>query len=316
MKRIFVFILILIAVIGVVVAIGLIEPNGRLLGYLRGEQFYAGRPTSYWARQLATESAASMRAMDTLVQARRESVGVLKEILSNPSVYPSKARISALEVLSGLGYDADSAIPVVLNVLNDEDPHLRALAATILPNLGASPEVAVEALTEQLKTEPTVTSLRALSEYKAQAVPALPAMVKILENESLDTEIRWNAARTLGKIGPAGADAIPALVEHLDDEAPTIREHAAEALGDIGPPAANAVGDLIPVLKDPVPKVRRDAVRSLGQIGEAAKVAVPEILPMLNDPEEIVRVAARNTLQAIAPEQLPKDAAKQPEKKG
>jgi hypothetical protein len=43
----------------------------------------------------------------------------------------------------------------------------------------------------------------------------------------------------------------------------------------------------------------------LGQIGPASRVAVAEIKGLLQDPEEIVRLAARDALRAIAPEELP-----------
>jgi HEAT repeat protein len=68
------------------------------------------------------------------------------------------------------------------------------------------------------------------------------------------------------------------------------------------------------VLDDPAPRVRRDAVRSLGQIGQQARIVVPQVRTLLKDKEDIVRKAARDTLQAIAPETLTaKPEAEKPE---
>jgi HEAT repeat protein len=156
-----------------------------------------------------------------------------------------------------------------------------------------------------LEGEQKRVAVRALSEYRSEAAPALSALVRVLQEKGLDDETRWNAARTLGKLGEQGVDAIPVLVEALSDEVATVREHAAEALGDIGPPAAVAISDLVGVLNDPAVRVRRDAVRSLGQIGQAARTAVSAMKPLLDDPEKIVRDAARNALLEIAPEEVP-----------
>jgi HEAT repeat protein len=222
-----------------------------------------------------------------------------------------------VEILGKIGPEADAASDTVLAALNDPDPHVRTVAAAALPKIGVPAAQAVPALIQRLEAEPGVVPGRALSEYRDQAIDALPALVEVLRNKELDSETRWNAARTLGKLGPGGTDAIPALVESLQDTAPTVREHAAEALGDIGRPASEAVPALVAVLSDSATRVRRDAVRSLGQIGPASRVAVAQIKRLLNDPEDIVRQAARDALQAISPEELPpeKPAAKSGERK-
>ena len=297
--------LVLVAITIVFVVAAFFEPTGAISGRLRGESFFESRPSSYWARQLAGEPAASALAVERLEGGKGHAVDVLVEVLQGTAEYSSEARYTAAEILGKIGPEAEAAGDAALAALDDPDLHVRSVTATALPKIGVPAKKAVPALTENLKEKPSVVAARALSEYKGDAIEAMPTLIEILQNKELDSEIRWNAARTLGKLGPDGAGAIAALVAALEDEEATVREHSAEALGDIGPKASESVPALVAVLDDPAVKVRRDAVRSLGQIGPASKVAVAEIKNLLDDPEEIVREAANNALKAIAPEELP-----------
>jgi HEAT repeat protein len=238
---------------------------------------------------------------------------VLIELLEEPGSDAAELRWNAAEILGEIGRDASLAGRSLLAALDDQDQHVRAVAARALPAVGVPAEQALEPLRDMLKQDQAIVAARVISEYKANARPALADLVDVLTDKTLDSETRWNAARTIGKIGPDAAEAIPVLVASLEDNVDTVREHAAEALGDIGPPAGGSVQALVAVLDDPATRVRRDAVRSLGQVGEEAVVAVPEIKNLLDDPEEIVREAARNTLLAIAPEELPKKKKAKPE---
>lgn len=306
---------IVIAVIIVVCVVGALwlDPTGVLMGYLKGEPFFDGRPTGYWERSLRADPATRVSAIERMEQCGEEGVDVLKSLLNSANGVSAEVRWTAAEILGKIGPDAERAGSALLAALEDPDPHVRAIAAASLAKVGVPADEAVPALTRMLETDQKVVAGRALSEYRGAAKSALPALVAVLIDKSLDSETRWNAARTLGKLGPDGVEAIPVLVDSLKDDAATVREHAAEALGDIGPAAADTVPALVAVLDDPATRVRRDAVRSLGQIGEASRPTIADMKKLLKDPEEIVREAAKNAIRAIAPEELPK--AKASEKK-
>lgn|GEM_PF-607268 len=300
----------------VIVAAGVIwlEPTRVAWGLLTGESFYEGRPTSFWRNALAGPAGARAEAEAALDNGGNDAVPVLTELAAGKAGNDwkgSEVRILALDMLGALGPDASEAIPVVMDALEDEDGHLRSVAAVNLPKIGAEAEQAVPALTKLVAMDPRPETIRAISVYREEAASSLPVLVEILEDHSHDTETRWNAARTLGKLGPRGVQAVEVLVRCLDDDASTVREHSAEALGDIGPLAATTVPDLVGVLDDPATRVRRDAVRSLGQVGPEAKAAVPQIVPLLDDPEKMVRDAAAKTLEILAPEVLEEHRAKQ-----
>ncbi|QDU40986.1 HEAT repeat protein [Maioricimonas rarisocia] len=308
--------LLLIGLLVVAAAVVWLEPTRVGWGLVTGEAFYEGRPTSYWRNALAGPADARAEAEAALQNGGNEAVPVLTELAAGKAGDDwkgSEVRILALDMLGAIGPDASEAIPVVTAALEDEDGHLRSVAAVNLPKIGAEAEQAVPALTKLAAMDPRPEVIRAISVYREEAASSLPVLVKILEDHAHDTETRWNAARTLGKLGPRGVQAVEVLVRCLKDEESTVREHSAEALGDIGPPAVTTVPDLVSVLDDPATRVRRDAVRSLGQVGPEAKAAVPQIVPLLDDPEQMVRDATATTLEILAPDVLEEHRRKKAE---
>jgi HEAT repeat protein len=309
MKRILAILIVLILLLLIV---GWLDPASRLSGIIAGERFFQGKPTRYWSEQLRSEDpTVSEGARQRLDEAGAASVPVLVELLQDKSAEEwdaAKVRWLAAEMLGHIGVDAQQATPAVLTALTDMDAHVRSVAARSLPAINAPAEMAVPALVDLIQRDPSVTALRALSEYGPSAEPALTDLVRLVRDEQLNSEIRWNAVRTLGKMRDAATEAIPAIVEQLQNPVPSIREHAAEALGDIGPAAQQTAEALLPLLTDTVPKVRRDAARSLGQIRASANVAGPPLQRLLEDPESIVRDAARTALTTVAPELLTPEA--------
>lgn len=294
----------LIVVLGVVLvllAVGVwLEPTGVVLGWMHGETFYRDRPTRYWRKALtSSDPVVQARTHQELKEGGRAAVPVLAEVLrtsENP-----EARWKVADLLGRLGTAAretPEALSSLSAALQDDNPHVRAVAAAALGSIGPAGPDALAVLQEMLSTPESLPALRALARYGADAAPALPKIIVLLEHKD-DSEIRWNAARTLGKIGPPAKEAMPNLSAALEDSDPLVREHAAEALGDIGPQAKEAIPALVKVLKDPDARVRRDAVRSLGQMGAAAKSALESIRPLLQDKDEKVRKAARTSLHQI-----------------
>lgn len=284
-------------VVGIAVLGALFEPTRTVPGLVRGEPFFESRAATYWLAELqATDPASRETAYQKLLEADATAIPVLRHLLVHAS--EAEARWTAAELLGkkkGLARDAASDL---LHALDDSDGHVRAVAATAIPEVETPASDAVPALLKHVRSDAAVPVIRALSRYGADAKPSLPELVSILEDKTLDIETRWNAARTIGKMREAGDDAIPVMVAMLKHEDSRIREHAAEALGDIGPPSRPAIDALVAVLGDKDTKVRRDAVRSIGQIG-ADESVIPEVEKLVKDPEAIVRDAAAKTLEQL-----------------
>jgi HEAT repeat protein len=278
-------------------ALAWLEPTGVVLGWMNGEAFYRNRPTRYWRKALTdSDPKTQMETHQALKDGGRSALPVLVEVLRKDD--RAEARWRAADLLGQIGPEARESSPAMaalVAALRDRDPYVRTVAATALASIGPAGPDALPPLRDMLNDGERVPALRALARYGAEAAPAIPRAIELLDDD--DSEVRWNAARTLGKIGPAAREAVPALVAALKDDDALVREHAAEALGDIGPDAKNAVLPLMAVLKDPDARVRRDAVRSLGQIGLADKSAISAIQPLLKDKDDKVRRAARTTLR-------------------
>jgi HEAT repeat protein len=267
-------------------------------GWVRGEPSYAGRPSSVWGKALRDDPSG---AAAQLKAGGGAAVPVLLALLEDRrgDWETTHRRWKAAEVLGQLGEEARAATPALLAALHDPDPHVQTVATKALGEIGPAADV-VPALTERLGVGDRAATIRALSRFKAEARPAIPALLELLKDP--DPRIRWEAARTLGKIGADAAVAVPALVEAFKDPEAPVREHAAEALGDIGPPAKDGVPALIEALRDADMKVRRDAARSLGLIGPAAKTALPALRQLDKDPEREVREAASKSLRQLDPD--------------
>ena len=104
----------------------------------------------------------------------------------------------------------EPATPALVELLQDPDPALRALAARTFWGMGARAGGA-----------------------------AVPPLADALADA--DASVRVGAAMALGNMGPVAAPAVPALVRALRDPDAKVRPWAARALGSIGPAAEAAV---------------------------------------------------------------------------
>jgi HEAT repeat protein len=155
---------------------------------------------------------------------------------------------------------SDSAIPSLLQALNNQDSGVRRSAAYELGQI--SSEAAVAALGQALNHE--------------------------------DSEVRSQAAYELGQIGSEAA--VAALHDALDDQEYQVRESAASALGSIGTDAA--VAALRIALNDENFEVRGRIASVLGQIRTEAAVTV--LQQALNDQVYQVRESAALGLGSIS----------------
>jgi HEAT repeat protein len=139
----------------------------------------------------------------------------------------------------------------------------------------------------------------ALGRIGPQAKRAVPALVRLLEDD--DSGVRVNAAAALWQIArdPRGIDA---LEEAIRQGTYTEPYKAAVALGRLGPDAETAVPVLIAALGHADEDVRRASARALGQIGPAA---IPAVQQALAAPQEPVRRYAVQALGWIGPPALP-----------
>ncbi|MDO5533149.1 MAG: HEAT repeat domain-containing protein [Propionibacteriaceae bacterium] len=190
----------------------------------------------------------------------------------------------------------DTALPEVLAMLTDADPHLRRTGAHILSKVGDPAHL--DALTPLVADQDVDVALKAYravahagSEQTEKALDALTG--RLGDGDALQRDALTAAFHRFGSA------AVPALTTALSDSDAAVREHAADALGHLGEDAASAVDALANLANDATQAndesdaVRLAAVSALGQLGEAARPAL-ETLSSATDP--VVSAVAKRFL--------------------
>ncbi|MCZ6796190.1 MAG: hypothetical protein O7J95_21475 [Planctomycetota bacterium] len=223
-----------------------------------------------------------------------------------PSDVPELARRQryvALALLEALGEEAAPARPVVVDLLDDEDPAVRVRAVHILPRCGEAEDAA-----------------RRLVDVFRREVREVPPRRRFIDG-SPESGAYW---RTLTALRGVGAGAVRPLLEALEDDDWRLRHLAVRALTSEGVFLApgreeEVVGALVVALEDgrnrlefadPDPAERRGGARAfpetcilsavlvvLKDVKSAAAPAVPVVLGLLGD--EALRPAALETLAAL-----------------
>jgi serine/threonine protein kinase len=144
----------------------------------------------------------SLEVEDTLAKIGKESVPYLAELLQNEKI---QIRRRAVRILAEIGSQAESAIPALIEALNDNDPqgNVRWYAVITIGEIGIA------------------------------AKEAIPALIKLLKDSK--SGIRAWALYALGRMGTLAKEAIPFIREMLpDEESNNVFMAGIEALDAIG----------------------------------------------------------------------------------
>lgn len=128
-------------------------------------------------------------------------------------------------------------VPSLMELRNDQDKSVAALAGVALEHAGHSERQDVSNLVALLERPGEKDyALQQLAQLGPDAADAAPVLIAVLK-DSLALN-RYLAAEALRAIGPAAEEAVPALIAALHDADPIVTESAAEALEAIGTPQA------------------------------------------------------------------------------
>lgn len=194
-----------------------------------------------------------------------------------------------------------TAVPGLLEALDDQERDVRAAAARSLGRLGAVE--AVEPLVYGLAAGrvPRAVAGSALLATGSAALPALRELERRAE-----PEVRALAVELVGLLGDASDAAL--LVERLRDSSAETRAKAARALGRLG--AREGASALREALRDRIPFVRACAAHALGDIGDRS--AVPDLLRIAREDRYDPAHAAATALARIDPDGLRREAGAAP----
>jgi hypothetical protein len=155
------------------------------------------------------------------------------------------------------------------------------------------------------KPEVRATAIRALAPLGWTGRPALPALIKLLEDPEERKAARevlgpyFYAIEALGRMGSGAREAVPVLVHAKGIAAPYDLAIDA-ALDNILQPPFGGVANLLSSLRDNDPSLRLLAAKALG----AYPAEAPAVLPALReaaakDPDADVRHVARESAERV-----------------
>jgi HEAT repeat protein len=196
----------------------------------------------------------------------RMSVPALARGLADPNV---RARRAAALALEGLGEEAASAEPALVQALGDDDLFVRWAAMRALCRL------------------PQIDTMR-----------AVPAIARLVQDPDLD--VRIAAAKALKALKCPNPEAIEALTRAVNDREPALQVAAIQALAVIGPPARSAIPAIAESMAASEARVRTAAAAGLSAFGSESAPYVEVLGNGAADTDHKVRQAASDAMLTIA----------------
>ncbi len=142
---------------------------------------------------------------------------------------------------------------------------------------------------------------RSLSLLGAKAKPAVPALIKGLDDD--EEQVFFWSATALARIGPDAQEAAPELIKHLQRSQRRYKDQIhvriVHALTKIGP---TAVPQLTEALNSDDSFVRYGSAVVLGNLGSDSQDAASGLFVLLADEDDKVRTAAGSALGKIGPQ--------------
>ena len=191
------------------------------------------------------------------------------------------------------------AVPTLIEMLQDDDPSTRIVAAEQLGQVGPAAQAAIPRLLAQATADgnqhANTTAAAALKSIDLTA--ARQVMTHFMPRlQGQDAQQRRTACAVLGSLGPVAKPAVPALLAAGHDPDELVRRNALMALASIGIPSPPIVAALLEGLRDSSSLVRQTAVTQFAFTVPLTQPVVTAVTPLLNDPNRSIATLARSAL--------------------
>lgn len=274
-------------------------------------------------------------AARSLGQIRTNNTKAIELLATSITDGDARVRRWAVVALGQIGPAAKTALPQLVDALDDQSVRAKAIqsivqigkdAIPLLKDVLANDVVRLEAAEVLCQLDPAAAKRLGIDKPTKADLTALRLS---LHNNDKDIEARTNAAKRLGMLGTdaapilvtafadsndevanaaamafcdVGASAVPLLRETLGHESAQVRAAALDALAAIGPGAEDALSEVIDALTDADRDVRHRAVKTLDAFGPVAEPAVSALIAVVQNPRDLeaTRQLAIKTLARIA----------------
>jgi len=251
-------------------------------------------------------------ARSVLYQIGQESEATVHSLIRALKIESSGTRRQAAKLLKPMVRRTDIVEPAFIQVLDDDDLHVRLTAVTALKENVFSSKAVVPALVRSLDDSALEVRRAAVTALKfapfAALIPeaehAVPALIRALTDDT--PEVRRTAVSILQRMGPNAKAAVPALIELLDDDNIKLRVHAAIALVYIDAKTHAALPVLLEGLGSSWMEFRIESIiRAIGRMGPDAKEATVGLLYYTDDGYYNRSSEVKKALDQIGPAAVP-----------
>jgi len=242
----------------------------------------------YSVKVLTDLLASNSRVMKVSATASLAMVGdtALKHIFEKLRDESSELRFWAIRALQR--FDNPAIIPVLIDLLDDDEFDIQLAAATALSNYRMTAATAA-ALLGRLAS-PNWRVRRALAESLA-AQRHLPIGLFLAGLQADNEDVRFWTSWMLGHLG--GSDAVEPLIDRFDDSSWPVRKRAAESIAMLG---RDAVPSLAALLDRATPDENKRYWASRALVGIVDVELLPTLVGLLDDPDWSIR---RNAEEAL-----------------
>ncbi len=248
-------------------------------------------------------------AIGALEQIGAAAVPALPELTRLLDAQDDDIRTLAARAMTRVG-STKATLPRLLVLVRDGKEGERIDAARCVGGLGADARTAVPLLLEAIelgRSQLAGAAAHALARVDPQALQVSTLRVLCADRRE---SVRTEAVGCLSCPGLDGQDTLDDLIAALEDPARGVRQAALSGLARRGSAAGAAVPAIVRVLKDVglhssefanelAAWLRAEAAWTLGRIGSPARKAIPELMIALDDLHESVRWEAARALVAL-----------------
>ncbi len=197
------------------------------------------------------------------------------------------------------------AVPTLIEMLKDDDPSTRIVAAEQLGLVGPAANAAVPALLAQATRDGSqhanTTAAAALKSIDLTA--ARLVMTHFIPRlQDPDVQQRRTACAVLGSLGPVAKPAVVSLLAVTNDPDELVRRNALTSLASIGIPSAPIAASLIAGLRAPSGLVRHSAVAQFAFTTPVPQEAEEPLTSLLADQDKAIAGLARSALDKPRPD--------------
>jgi HEAT repeat protein len=256
----------------------------------------------------AANAALRVRAVTKLGEfgkAARSAIADLRPLLRDVH---APARLGAALALPAIDErEGPATVPALVDLLSDEDVHVRRRAAEAAGSVGPAANAAVPLLLDALADDNVHLRLTAATALvridRKQSGKTVPVIDELLTAKKRPmSAVRGSAIRAAVALGPLARTTAPALKRIMDDEDEHFALQAAAALVAVEPDEAKlGLEFLRRALTHKDADQQDEALAAVCVMGEAARPLVPAMVELLKSKEWYTRRRTAETLDLLGP---------------